>query len=64
MYFGKPKDAIELTGGWPLAAAVGTCVFLTVLFGINSAPLSTLPHAAAQAGLAHPQPGGASVATR
>ena len=45
MYFGKPKDAIELTGGWPLAAAVGICVFLTVLFGINSAPLSTRAHA-------------------
>ena len=26
MYFGKPKDAIELTGGWPLAAAVSVCV--------------------------------------
>ena len=40
MYFGKPKDAIEITGGWPLAAAVSVCVFLTVLFGINSGPVS------------------------
>jgi NADH-quinone oxidoreductase subunit N len=64
MYFGKPKDAIELTGGWPLASAVGICVVLTVLFGINSAPLSSRAHAAAQAALAHPQPGGASVAVR
>ena len=30
MYFGKPKDPIELTGGWPVAAAVSVCVFLTV----------------------------------
>ena len=49
MYFGKPKDAIELTGGWPLASAVGICVVLTVLFGINSAPLSSRAHAAAHA---------------
>ena len=59
MYFGKPKDAIELTGGWPLASAVSVCVFLTVLFGINSAPLSTRAHAAAQAG-ARPSPAGRS----
>jgi NADH-quinone oxidoreductase subunit N len=64
MYFGKPKDAIELTGGWPLAASVSVCVFLTVLFGLNSAPVSARAHAAARAALEHPQPEGASVATR
>ena len=62
MYFGKPKDPIEVTGGWPVAAAVSVCVFLTVFFGINSAPLSSSAHAAAQAALAHPQPNAASVA--
>ena len=40
------------------------CVALTVLFGINAAPLSTRAHAAARAALAHPQPDGASVAAR
>ena len=30
-----------MTGGWPIAAAVSVCVFLTVFFGINSAPLSS-----------------------
>ena len=56
MYFGKPKDSIEVTGGWPIAAAVSVCVFLTVYFGINSAPLSSRAHAAsASSPLAHPQ---------
>jgi NADH-quinone oxidoreductase subunit N len=64
MYFSKPKDAIEVTGGWPIAAAVSVCVFLTVYFGINSAPLSSRAHAAARAAVAHPQPNGASVAER
>jgi NADH-quinone oxidoreductase subunit N len=64
MYFGKPTNAIEVTGGWPLAWAVSICVGLTVLFGINSAPLSTRAHAAAQAALAHPQPAQDSVAAR
>jgi NADH-quinone oxidoreductase subunit N len=64
MYFGKPKDPIEVTGGWPIAAAVSVCVFLTVYFGVNSSPLSSRAHAAAQAALAHPQPSGTSVAKR
>lgn len=64
MYFGKPKDAIEVSGGWPVTAAVSVCVILTVFFGLNSAPLSSRAHAAAQAALAHPQPDGASVAVR
>ena len=64
MYFGKPKDTIELTGGWPIAAAVSVCVILTVFLGINSAPLTSRAHAAARAALAHPQPDGASVAKR
>jgi len=62
MYFAKPKAAIELTGGWPIAAVVSVCVFLTVYFGINSAPLSSRAHASARAAMAHPQPEGASVA--
>jgi NADH-quinone oxidoreductase subunit N len=64
MYFGQQKDAIELKGGWPVAAAVSVCVFLTVLFGINSAPVSTRAHAAAHAALEHPPQDAASVATR
>jgi NADH-quinone oxidoreductase subunit N len=64
MYFGKPKDPIEVTGGWPVAAAFGICVFLTVLLGINSAPLSSRVHAAARAALTHPQPNGGSIAQR
>ncbi len=64
MYFGKPQGTLEITGGWPVAAAVSVCVFLTVLFGINSGPMSTRAHAAAQAAPAHPQPDGASLATR
>jgi NADH-quinone oxidoreductase subunit N len=64
MYFGKPKEPIEVTGGWPIALAVTVCVILTVLFGINSAPISSRAHVAAQAALAHPQPDGASVAKR
>ena len=64
MYFGKPQGTLEITGGWPVAAAVSVCVFLTVLFGINSGPISTRAHAAAQAALAHPQPDGASLVTR
>jgi NADH-quinone oxidoreductase subunit N len=62
MYFGKSKEPIEIAGGWPVAAAVSVCVVLTVWFGINSAPVSSRAHAAAQAALAHPQPDGASVA--
>jgi NADH-quinone oxidoreductase subunit N len=64
MYFGKPKDPIELAGGWPIAAAVSVCVFLTVLLGLNSAPLSSRAHAAARSALAHPHPGGTSLAER
>jgi NADH-quinone oxidoreductase subunit N len=64
MYFGKPKDPIELAGGWPIAAAVSVCVFLTVLLGLNSAPLSSRAHAAARAALAHPHAAGASLAER
>jgi NADH-quinone oxidoreductase subunit N len=64
MYFGKSKETLELTGGWPVATAVSVCVFLTVLFGVNSGPVSTRAHAAARAALAHPQPDGASVASR
>ena len=51
MYFAKSKETLELTGGWPVAAAVSVCVFLTVLFGVNSGPVSTRAHAAAQAAL-------------
>jgi hypothetical protein len=61
MYCGKPKDPIELTGGCPLGLAVSLCVFLTLLFGLNSAPLSNRAHAAGRAALAHPQPDRASV---
>ena len=65
MYFGKPKDPIEVTGGWPIAAAMSVCVFLTVYFGVNSAPLSSRAHAAgSKRALAHPQPSGTSVAVR
>ena len=64
MYFGKSQGPIEVTGGWPIAAAVSMCVFLTVFFGINSAPLSSRSHAAARAAMAHPQPEGARVAKR
>ena len=64
MYFGKPKDTIEWIGGWPIAAAVSVCVFLTVYFGINSAPLSSRAHAAARAAVPHPLPNVASVAER
>ena len=62
MYFGKPKQPIEIVGGWPVAAAVSVCVILTVWFGINSGPLSIRAQSAAQAALAHPQPDAASVA--
>jgi NADH-quinone oxidoreductase subunit N len=64
MYFGKSKGPIEVTGGWPIAAAVSVCVFLTVYFGINSAPLSSRAHAAARAAMAHPQPDGARMVER
>lgn len=63
MYFRPSKDPIRVTGGWPVSAAVGTCVILTVLVGLYSTPLSTAAHMAAQSALSHPQPAQLPVAS-
>ena len=64
MYFGKPKDAIELTGGWPVASGRERLRLSDRALRHQFGPVSTRAHAAAQAALSHPQPDGGSVATR
>jgi NADH-quinone oxidoreductase subunit N len=63
MYFRPSKETIHVTGGWPVAAAVSTCVLLTVVLGLYSAPLSNAAHTAAQSALSHPQPAKLLIAT-
>ncbi len=63
MYFRPSKESIQVSGGWPVAGAVSTCVILTVLVGLYSAPLSKAAHRAAQSALAHPLPAELPVAS-
>jgi NADH-quinone oxidoreductase subunit N len=63
MYFRPSKEPIQVTGGWPVTAAVGACVILTVLLGLYSAPLSKAAHTAAQSALSHPRPAELPVAS-
>jgi NADH-quinone oxidoreductase subunit N len=63
MYFRPSKETIEVKGGWPVAAAVATCVILTVLLGLYSAPLTRAAHAAAESALSHRRPAALPVAS-
>ena len=62
MYFSRPKESIEVGGGWPIAAGVVACASLTVILGLFSGPLASATHTAAGSAIFLPEPGGPQVA--
>jgi NADH-quinone oxidoreductase subunit N len=56
MYLRPSRQPIEMSGGWPIAIAVGACAGLSVLLGVFSAPLVQGARSAAVAALARPDP--------
>jgi NADH-quinone oxidoreductase subunit N len=56
IYFHESDEPVHVKGGWPLAAAAGSCVGLTLLLGLFSSPLAQVAHTAAVSAMALPVP--------
>ena len=41
MYLRPAKGEVTLSGGWPVALAVGVCASLTLLLGLYSTPIAS-----------------------
>jgi NADH-quinone oxidoreductase subunit N len=59
MYLKPARHQVTVTGGWPVALAVGACATLTVVLGCYPVPISRAAHEAAVAAVDH----GATAAT-
>lgn len=56
MFFGESREDLSLEGGWPVAAATGTCAVLSLFFGLYPAPVSRICRDAAVAANSRPSP--------
>jgi NADH-quinone oxidoreductase subunit N len=56
MYYDRPREPVQVRGGWPVAASVAVCTGLTVLLGLVWAPVAEKARAAARSAVSRPTP--------